>query len=168
MTKHLKHAHEIGNVPKCDKCNKIFSSNNKLKFHNQSIHKIDVVIHKCNECGLEFDSLKNCKRHEKHQHGNPKRHHCDIVSSSGDKCELSFLRSDSLLSHKQKVHDIGDNPCDYCKEPHYSNIVHEKHKICKTLHFSPSECLLSSRFYPLIFIRASCVFLSPAFSAFHP
>ena len=47
----------------CNHCKKVFSSNQALKRHDESVH--ETKSFQCEKCKKQFSTLGNLKRHEK-------------------------------------------------------------------------------------------------------
>jgi uncharacterized Zn-finger protein len=84
-------------------CGAAFSHGSGLKDHERTHTKDRPWV--C-LCGATFAQSSTLRAHER-MHRGEKRHVCDV-------CERGFLRSDHLLEHRARMHDIGKYRCDYC------------------------------------------------------
>ena len=63
LKRHIHAIHEEKNI-KCDQCEYVTDSNNKLKRHVHVKHEVKT----CNECEFSTTSIHNLKNHKKTQH----------------------------------------------------------------------------------------------------
>ena len=92
----------------CKNCGKSFSSKLRLQNHTR-VHDDEKVLSEpiqCTLCSKKFETLKKMKRHKKD------RHSSFMCTTCGD----TFSGSSKLETHNYRVHEIGGNPCGFCKQ----------------------------------------------------
>ena len=116
---------------KCDSCDKLFGSRNKLKFHVQIVHK--SKDHQCPHCGYQGTPF-NLSCHVKNMHG--EQINCD-------KCEKIFFNEKSFQDHVKSSHNLERHfKCDKCNDSffllyHFKRHVRQAHDKSK-----PFECII--------------------------
>ena len=139
LTSHIKSIHGIGvKWLYCDIC----KDNGKehktkrlyhLNQHKMSVHDIGVTWHYCDICkkkGTEFKSKRpdGLIKHKIHTHGvGEKMLICNLCTTG-----VKFKCKDkaNMKGHKEFVHDVGTNKCDFCLNNRNSQIPYDKHIIC--------------------------------------
>ena len=92
----------------CKNCGKSFSSKLRLQNHTR-VHEDEKLLSEpiqCTLCSKKFETLKKMKRHKKD------RHSSFMCTTCGD----TFSGSSKLETHNYRVHEIGGNPCGFCKQ----------------------------------------------------
>lgn len=148
LKRHLIQKHNIGiEWNYCDfiddngvKCQHKCKTESNLTRHKIDKHKINVDWKYCSEkdCKSKFTTNTDLKRHLSSIHNiNVKWHHCDCLDENGKKCEYKTKLKYHLKPHKEFVHDIGNNKCEYCLQNRNTSISYEdkninkKVKICR-------------------------------------
>ena len=101
----------------CEICDKEFKSNNGLKYHFNTFHKL-MKEHQCNICQQKFKLQSQLTSHVKITHENQKKEHeCEI-------CEKIFITKQKLKIHYQNVHAICGEKynCNICNKLSYNLI----------------------------------------------
>ena len=88
LKEHIKTVHEANKIFKCDACNKIFGSKQKLQRHNLNVHE-GVKNEKCDLCGKTFSRPDNLKNHIRAVHEGIKNHKCTM-------CDKAFSQAIQL------------------------------------------------------------------------
>ena len=105
--KHKKNFHKKQIVFKCEDCNSVFTSNQTLKAHVQSIHEGIKKV-----CSVCLKPVVDLTRHirDQHKNGGKREFHCDI-------CKTDFRTNFSLQRHKETVHmKLKAWSCDLCEK----------------------------------------------------
>lgn len=79
---------------KCTPCEKMFSSKNQLRVHNNAVH---LKRFPCSICGKPLQSQVALERHKKAVHFKIRDHQCDL-------CEKNFVYAHHLNRHRQAIH----------------------------------------------------------------
>ena len=83
--------------PKCDICENVFNSKQKLKKHMTTVHENHEKVFNCNICTKKFRTKKGFMNHTMIFHG-AKDFKCES-------CEKSFTSSGYLKKHIHTVHE---------------------------------------------------------------
>ena len=130
--RHVENYHQSKMSHKCSKCKLTFRSKEGLLTHRKTKHE-NVEFHSCSVCGVRFTNGANLKRHLKTKHNRDDytcltckrvfkskdklvKHQKDLSHPlneslkkeklSCSKCDFTTSRKDSLLRHKQLIHQI--------------------------------------------------------------
>jgi len=105
--KHKKVAHKKQTAFRCEICSSVFTSNQTLKAHTESVHEGIKKV-----CSICLKPVADLVRHTRYQHKNSgKREHCCDV------CQATFRSNFSLQRHKETVHlKVKAWPCDLCEK----------------------------------------------------
>ena len=91
---------------KCDKCEKAYANDLKLKAHIRNTH--EIVKSCCHLCGKSFTGQFSLKSHIRNVHEGLKEFHCE-------KCGKNFATSNQLKVHIARLHElIKPHQCDQC------------------------------------------------------
>ena len=105
----------------CNKCDKIFSSNNDLKeqleIHNTSKHKFKTRQYNCEDCAFQGENIVELKRHVERAGHRPSKYKETCYT-----CKKEFYGYFELMAHR--------------------NYEHPSNKVCR--YFKRDECIFSS------------------------
>lgn len=102
---------EVMNPPneeiKCEKCNKIFVSDDKLQRHVKIAHQKPQKLFQCLVCSKQFNTNRVLRNHYNHKHSDQRKYHCDL-------CQKSFKTDSGLYAHRKTHADSYDYSCQIC------------------------------------------------------
>ena len=134
LKRHIKETHSK-KIINCNECDLTFSSNNLLRNHRRSIHKLAKWI-KCQLCDYKQLYESKLRRHTESVHEG-KLFHCDLCDYSCkdnggiskhkkgfhenmylkcNKCAYVTIRSTHLKTHIESIHSGGDGERYTCEE----------------------------------------------------
>ena len=107
LRSHKRKTHGEKNY-RCADCEYRCTSSNHLKRHIMAIHDdLRPKIHKCKSCGKSFHKEKSLNEHIKVFHTNERNYSCD-------QCGKSFALQKRLAKHIKEVHGGNVYNCDFC------------------------------------------------------
>ena len=126
LKSHIRNVHEEVNCVSCEKCGKIFKSNNSKQKHIRKIHQ--EKKHMCHLCGKSFNSESYVNKHITYVHEGEKIAKCDV-------CNKVYANDECLKLHVKRQHKFLENlPCNFCEKKFkhkdilykHIKVVHEK------------------------------------------
>ena len=144
--KHEETVHKNNGKYKCQRCNKTYSSNTSLHYHESKQHNNGNEVHvfHCEVCLAEFTTEASLQRHIETIHQSSMKFECED-------CEESFTREDSLKRHQKEKHlklnanldfvedfeKFLQHNCDQCNKSFKRKDKLQRHM--KTVHSNPEN-----------------------------
>eukprot|EP00088_Acartia_fossae_P023715 TRINITY_DN2472_c0_g1_i8.p1 TRINITY_DN2472_c0_g1~~TRINITY_DN2472_c0_g1_i8.p1 ORF type:complete len:622 (+),score=88.03 TRINITY_DN2472_c0_g1_i8:43-1908(+) len=138
LKRHIKSMHSTEKKYSCDACDKTFALQNYLTQHIQNVHS-EPRTWICDLCGTRLKSKRGIQTHLLIHQDGTKNIPCD-------ECDKQFRHKSTLVKHKKRVHNMGQEAkliCDICNKffNHSEGLKRHKMKIhSKVRQFQCKNC----------------------------
>ena len=116
----------------CDKCGKVFTTNDSLKKHVNIVHGSETI--NCSKCPKIVKCLSSLRKHMRRQHSN--------IAVSCEYCGRLFERRERLRIHIQSIHmKMKNYKCNICDRRFAEQQHVRRHKLAVHEKLKPFTCL---------------------------